>query len=258
MKRNWVPPAQAPTLGCWLKAGPKARHLIPHPSTCPPSTARHPFAPCSYSDAEDAVRGRDGYDFYGNRLRVELAKGAGGRGGGGGFGGGGPRGFGGAPPPGFRPRQTGFRVLVRNLPMSASWQDLKVRAWGGVGWVHRVVWPGAAWRGACGGNTPGQGVRQWPPASHLLPSRVSPPNKTQQDFIRQVCKPAYTNVFRDRDGVVGVVEFETGDDMDRVIRWVLRAGGGWKVYHCGVQYCAAGQRRRAGELGLVRSYPLRS
>ena len=41
-----------------------------------------------------------------------------------------------------------------------------------------------------------------------------------QDFIRQVCKPAYTNVFRDRDGPVGVVEFETADDMDRTIRWV--------------------------------------
>ncbi len=62
------------------------------------------------------MRGRDGYDFYGNRLRVELAKGAGGRG----------RGFGGGPPPGFRPRQTGFRVLVKGLPISASWQDLKV------------------------------------------------------------------------------------------------------------------------------------
>lgn len=46
-----------------------------------------------------------------------------GRGGGGG-------GFGGAPPPGFRPRQTGFRVLVKNLPMSASWQDVKVGAGG--------------------------------------------------------------------------------------------------------------------------------
>lgn len=117
-------------------------------------------------DAEDAVKGRDGYDFYGNRLRVELAKGASGRGGGGmggGMGGGGARGFGGAPPPGFRPRNTGFRILVKGLPMSASWQDVK-------------------------------------------------------DFIRQVCKPAYTNCFRDRDGVVGVVEFETQDDMDRTIR----------------------------------------
>lgn len=39
-----------------------------------------------------------------------------------------------------------------------------------------------------------------------------------QDHVRQVCKPAYTNVFRDRDGVTGVVEFETADDMERTIR----------------------------------------
>jgi hypothetical protein len=50
-----------------------------------------------------------------------------------------------------------------------------------------------------------------PPLSPFNPSWL-------QDFIRQVCKPAYTNVFRDRDGVTGVVEFETGDDMDRCIR----------------------------------------
>ncbi|KAF9671054.1 hypothetical protein SADUNF_Sadunf12G0006900 [Salix dunnii] len=42
-------------------------------------------------DAEDAIRGRDGYNFDGSRLRVELAHG----------------------------------VIVRGLPSSASWQDLK-------------------------------------------------------------------------------------------------------------------------------------
>jgi arginine/serine-rich splicing factor 1/9 len=70
-------------------------------------------------DAEDAARARDGCDFYGACLRVELAKGRGGRerdGGGGGRG---------APPGGARPAGTGHRVLVRNLPPSASWQDLK-------------------------------------------------------------------------------------------------------------------------------------
>ena len=77
------------------------------------------------------MRGRDGYVFYGNRLRVELAKGSMGRGRGGDRGG--DRGFGGAPPPGFRPRQTGFRILVKGLPMSASWQDVKVRALGWLG-----------------------------------------------------------------------------------------------------------------------------
>uniref|UniRef100_A0A0C9QRX3 TSA: Wollemia nobilis Ref_Wollemi_Transcript_12439_1266 transcribed RNA sequence n=1 Tax=Wollemia nobilis TaxID=56998 RepID=A0A0C9QRX3_9CONI len=73
-------------------------------------------------DAEDAIRGRDGYNFDGNRLRVELAHGgrgqsssadrhnsyssAGGRSGG-------------------VSRRSEYRVLVTGLPSSASWQDLK-------------------------------------------------------------------------------------------------------------------------------------
>lgn len=74
-------------------------------------------------DAEDAIRGRDGYDFDGERLRVEFAKGSrdsmrppsrvddrgrGGRGGGGGGG-----------------RRSEYRVIITGLPRSASWQDLK-------------------------------------------------------------------------------------------------------------------------------------
>uniref|UniRef100_A0ACD5WQJ6 Uncharacterized protein n=2 Tax=Avena sativa TaxID=4498 RepID=A0ACD5WQJ6_AVESA len=75
-------------------------------------------------DAEDAIHGRDGYNFDGNRLRVELAHG--GRAnssslpnsyGGGGGGGGGRR--------GGVSRHTEYRVLVTGLPSSASWQDLK-------------------------------------------------------------------------------------------------------------------------------------
>ncbi|KAK7284646.1 hypothetical protein RJT34_19396 [Clitoria ternatea] len=72
-------------------------------------------------DAEDAIRGRDGYDFDGHRLRVEPAHGgrghsssrdrhsshSNGRGG---------RGV---------SRRSEFRVLVTGLPSSASWQDLK-------------------------------------------------------------------------------------------------------------------------------------
>jgi len=127
------------------------------------------------------VRGRDGYDFGGSRVRVEISRGStgggmgggmgggggggggggydrggggggygggggggcygggggggygggGGGGGGGGFGGGG---FGGRPPPpiappNFRTKGSAYRVLVKGLPMSASWQDLKARAW---------------------------------------------------------------------------------------------------------------------------------
>lgn len=62
--------------------------------------------------AEDAAHARDGYDFYGTTLRVEIARG------------GNPRG----PPRGPTNRRPGtFRVTIRGLPPSASWQDLKVR-----------------------------------------------------------------------------------------------------------------------------------
>jgi len=115
-------------------------------------------------DAEEAVRGRDGYDFGGSRVRVEISRGStgggmgggmgggGGGGGGGGYdrggggggyggggGGGGGGGFGGGgvggrpppplAPPNFRTKGSAYRVLVKGLPMSASWQDLKARAW---------------------------------------------------------------------------------------------------------------------------------
>ncbi|KAF8401465.1 hypothetical protein HHK36_012404 [Tetracentron sinense] len=76
-------------------------------------------------DAEDAIRGRDGYSFDGHRLRVELAHGGRGQsssidrhssynggGGGGGRGGG-------------VSRRSDYRVMVTGLPSSASWQDLK-------------------------------------------------------------------------------------------------------------------------------------
>ncbi|CAK9175325.1 unnamed protein product [Ilex paraguariensis] len=73
-------------------------------------------------DAEDAIRGRDGYEFDGYRLRVELAHGgrghssstdrysshSSGRGRRGGV-----------------SRRSEYRVLVTGLPSSASWQDLK-------------------------------------------------------------------------------------------------------------------------------------
>ncbi|KAJ6680165.1 PRE-MRNA-SPLICING FACTOR SF2-LIKE PROTEIN [Salix purpurea] len=77
-------------------------------------------------DAEDAIRGRDGYDFDGHRLRVELAHGGRGQSSSdrhssysGGGGGGGGRGRGGVS------RRSEYRVVVTGLPSSASWQDLK-------------------------------------------------------------------------------------------------------------------------------------
>ena len=62
-------------------------------------------------DAHDAVRERDGTKVFGERIRVEIAKGTSG------------------PPPAprdWRDKGTGFRIIVDGLPKHASWQDLKV------------------------------------------------------------------------------------------------------------------------------------
>ncbi|PVD31432.1 hypothetical protein C0Q70_06844 [Pomacea canaliculata] len=68
-----------------------------------------------FTDAEDAVRQRDGYNYDGYTLRVEFPRGSGMsrfRGGRGGRGG----------PPS---RRSENRVLVSGLPPTGSWQDLK-------------------------------------------------------------------------------------------------------------------------------------
>ncbi|KAM4706753.1 serine/arginine-rich splicing factor 9-like [Discoglossus pictus] len=81
-----------------------------------------PFAFIKFQDprdAEDAVFGRNGYDFGSCRLRVEFPRPFRGfRGDGGGYGA--PRGRNGPPS-----RRSDFRVLVSGLPPSGSWQDLK-------------------------------------------------------------------------------------------------------------------------------------
>ncbi|XP_072320496.1 serine/arginine-rich splicing factor 1A [Eucyclogobius newberryi] len=105
-----------------------------------------PFAFIEFEDprdADDAVYGRDGYDYDGYRLRVEFprsGRGSRGGGGGGGFGGiggggggdggrggGGGGGGGGAPRGRYGPpsRRSEYRVVVSGLPQSGSWQDLK-------------------------------------------------------------------------------------------------------------------------------------
>ncbi|XVF06022.1 hypothetical protein REPUB_Repub06bG0012500 [Reevesia pubescens] len=109
-------------------------------------------------DAEDAIRGRDGYNFDGYRLRVELAHG------------------------GRRPsssvdrhssysgsssrgpsRRSDYRVLVTGLPSSASWQDLK-------------------------------------------------------DHMRKAGDVCFSQVFRDRGGMTGIVDYTNKDDMKYAIR----------------------------------------
>ncbi|XP_073103132.1 serine/arginine-rich splicing factor SR34A isoform X4 [Elaeis guineensis] len=76
----------------------------------------------SSRDADDAIRGRDGYNFDGHRLRVELAHGGRGQsssiGRSNGYGSGRGSKYGVS-------RRSEYRVVVRGLPSSASWQDLK-------------------------------------------------------------------------------------------------------------------------------------
>ncbi|KAL3538180.1 hypothetical protein ACH5RR_001546 [Cinchona calisaya] len=109
-------------------------------------------------DADDAIRGRDGYNFDGNRLRVELAHG--GRGSSShdrysSYSSGGSR--------GGVSRRSDYRVLVTGLPPSASWQDLK-------------------------------------------------------DHMRRAGDVCFSEVFRDRDGMRGIVDYTNYDDMKYAIR----------------------------------------
>ncbi|XP_078599868.1 serine/arginine-rich splicing factor 9-like isoform X1 [Branchiostoma floridae x Branchiostoma japonicum] len=75
-----------------------------------------PFAFVEFDDkrdAEDAVRGRDGYNYDGYRLRVEFPRGTS-RGG-----------YRGGRRVGQPSRRSEYRVLVSGLPPTGSWQDLK-------------------------------------------------------------------------------------------------------------------------------------
>ncbi|KAL0384790.1 UNVERIFIED_CONTAM: Serine/arginine-rich splicing factor [Sesamum radiatum] len=104
-------------------------------------------------DADDAIRGRDGYNFDGCRLRVELAHGG--------------RGsssydrhssYSSGSSRGGVSRRSDYRVLVTGLPSSASWQDLK-------------------------------------------------------DHMRRAGDVCFSQVYRDRDGMRGIVDYTNYDDM---------------------------------------------
>ncbi|KAL9378947.1 hypothetical protein Peur_027429 [Populus x canadensis] len=110
-------------------------------------------------DAEDAIRGRDGYNFDGCRLRVELAHG-------------GRRhsspvdhysSYSGSSGSRGPSKRSDYRVLVTGLPSSASWQDLK-------------------------------------------------------DHMRRAGDVCFSQVFRDRGGMTGIVDYTNYDDMKYAIK----------------------------------------
>ncbi|XP_073311280.1 serine/arginine-rich splicing factor SR30-like isoform X1 [Primulina huaijiensis] len=109
-------------------------------------------------DADDAIRGRDGYRFDGYRLRVELSHG-------------GRRlpsydrhsSYSSGSSHGGISKRSDYRVLVTGLPSSASWQDLK-------------------------------------------------------DHMRQAGDVCFSQVYRDRDGMRGVIDYTNSDDMKYAIR----------------------------------------
>ncbi|KAL4356666.1 hypothetical protein AHAS_Ahas09G0109500 [Arachis hypogaea] len=110
-------------------------------------------------DAEDAIYYRDGYNFDGFRLRVELAHGG--------------RGhtssvdryssYSGSSSSRGVSRRSDYRVLVTGLPPSASWQDLK-------------------------------------------------------DHMRRAGDVCFSQVFRERGGMTGIVDYTNYDDMKYAIR----------------------------------------
>ncbi|WOH14344.1 hypothetical protein DCAR_0933863 [Daucus carota subsp. sativus] len=99
----------------------KYGHIVEIDLKIPPRPPGYAFVEFEDArDAEDAIEGRDGYKFDGQRLRVEFAHG--GRGSSSGdryssYSSGGSR--------GGVSRRSEYRVLVTGLPSSASWQDLK-------------------------------------------------------------------------------------------------------------------------------------
>ncbi|WOL19244.1 serine/arginine-rich splicing factor SR34A [Canna indica] len=143
----------------------KYGHIVEIQLKNPPRPPGYCFVEFESSrDAENAVRGRDGYNFDGHRLRVELAHG--GRGQSFPVGRGSRHGSGGGPGGSNKfavSHRSEYRVIVRGLPSSASWQDLK-------------------------------------------------------DHMRKAGDVCFAQVFRDGDGVMGLVDYTNHEDMKYAIR----------------------------------------
>eukprot|EP00968_Pinguiococcus_pyrenoidosus_P027580 scaffold7381_cov310-Pinguiococcus_pyrenoidosus.AAC.126 len=185
-------------------------------------TPRNPpaYAFVDYDDsrsAEDAVRERDGYDFAGERLRVEISR-SGGRGGGGGGGGRGRERHGG--PPGDN------SVIVTGLPKCGSDSASVLGCWR----VRKrnATKPAAQWTGECRAGAGPRRSREPRAASIGAASeakagasgrRGAPPSNSH--CVRRSCAlgrvghVVYTDV--DRMGG-GIVEFSNRHDADEAWR----------------------------------------
>lgn len=104
----------AQPLHCFSRRYGKIREIDLKTPARPPAFAF--IAYDDYRDAQDAIRGRDNYNFDGYRLRVEFSKGDRDRRGGADDRRDGRKTGG---------RRTEYGVIVSNLPRGCSWQDLK-------------------------------------------------------------------------------------------------------------------------------------
>ncbi|KAG6427316.1 hypothetical protein SASPL_111558 [Salvia splendens] len=145
-------------------------------------------------DADDAIRGRDGYNFDGHRLRVELAHGG--------------RGlsskdrissYSNGSSRGGLSKHSDYRVSVTGLPYSASWQDLKVKVF---------IW------NLCVSLRERNDGRRGLSCFCFINISVT----ARQDHMRRAGDVCFSEVYRDRDGMRGIVDYTNYDDMKYAIR----------------------------------------
>ncbi|PWA67425.1 hypothetical protein CTI12_AA314830 [Artemisia annua] len=137
-------------------------------------------------DADDAIRGRDGYDFDGHRLRVELAHGG--------------------------------RVLVTGLPSSASWQDLKdhMRKAGDVCFTQ-VFREGTETTGIAD-YTNYDDMKYAIRKLDDTEFRNAFSRAYIRDHMRKAGDVCFTQVFREGTETTGIADYTNYDDMKYAIR----------------------------------------